>query len=41
VHVALRFQRKYFGSDVERGGPVGPGDVCPTEVRVPHPARER
>ena len=35
VHVALRFQRKYFGGAVEAGGPAGPGDVCPTEVYVP------
>jgi ACR3 family arsenite transporter len=32
VHVALRFQRRYFGSAVEHGGPAGPGDVCPTDL---------
>lgn len=37
VNVALYFQRKYFGSAVEAGGPAGPGDVCATELRVPRP----
>jgi ACR3 family arsenite transporter len=35
VNVALFFQRKYFGSAVEVGGPAGPGDVCATEIHVP------
>jgi ACR3 family arsenite transporter len=35
VHVALRFQRMYFGAAVEQGGPAGPGDVCATEIHVP------
>ncbi|HSJ30640.1 MAG TPA: ACR3 family arsenite efflux transporter [Longimicrobiales bacterium] len=39
VHVALRFQRRYFGEAVEVGGPAGPGDVCATEIRVPLNAR--
>src|SRR5690606_4891095 len=38
VNVALWFQRKYFGDEVEFGGPAGPGDVCPTEVRLPRPS---
>ena len=37
VSVALRFQRRYFGDEVEAGGPVGPGDVCATEVHLPRP----
>jgi ACR3 family arsenite transporter len=37
VHVALFFQRKYFGGAVEEGGPAGPGDVCATEIRIPLP----
>jgi ACR3 family arsenite transporter len=40
VHVALRFQRKYFGAAVEEDGPAGPGDVCPTDVRAPPPASQ-
>jgi arsenite transporter len=39
VHVALRFQRRYFGEAVEIGGPAGPGDVCATEIKVPLNAR--
>jgi ACR3 family arsenite transporter len=35
VHVALRFQRMYFGAAVEQGGPAGAGDVCATEIHVP------
>lgn len=35
VNVSLWFQRKYFGRDVERGDIEGPGDVCPTEVKLP------
>ena len=35
VSVALYFQRKYFGGEVERGHVEGPGDVCPTEVKRP------
>ncbi len=38
VNVALYFQRKYFGDEVEVGGPAGPGDVCATEIRIPRPA---
>ena len=34
VGVALRFQRRYFGDEVEAGGP---GDVCATEVILPRP----
>jgi ACR3 family arsenite transporter len=37
VGVALRFQRRYFGDEVEAGGPAGPGDVCATEVILPRP----
>lgn len=37
VNVALWFQRKYFGEEVEVGGPAGPGDVCATEVHLPRP----
>lgn len=37
VNVALYFQRKHFGEAVQVGGPSGPGNVCPTEVRVPRP----
>ena len=37
VNVALYFQRRYFGGEVEVGGPAGPGDVCATEIRVPRP----
>ena len=39
VHVALRFQRRYFGAAVEIGGPAGPGDVCATEIKIPLNAR--
>lgn len=35
VSVALYFQRKYFGGEVERGDVTGSGDVCPTEVKLP------
>ena len=35
VNVAFFFQRTYFGGRVERGDVEGPGDVCPTEVKVP------
>ncbi|MEW5931476.1 MAG: ACR3 family arsenite efflux transporter [Gemmatimonadota bacterium] len=35
VNVAFRLQRRYFGESVEEGGVAGPGDVCPTEIRVP------
>jgi hypothetical protein len=35
VNVALYFQRKYFGGDVEAGDVISPGDVCPTEVKLP------
>lgn len=38
VNVALYFQKKYFGGDVERGDVSGPGDVCPTEVKPPRNA---
>lgn len=38
VNVALYFQKKYFGGDVERGDVSGPGDVCPTEVKLPREA---
>jgi ACR3 family arsenite transporter len=37
VNVALWMQRRYFGDDVQIGGPAGPGDVCATEVRLPRP----
>ena len=40
VHVALYFQRQYFGGAVGQGGPAGPGDVCPTEIHVPLPPRD-
>ncbi len=38
VNVALYFQKKYFGGRVERGNVNGPGDVCPTEVKLPRRA---
>jgi ACR3 family arsenite transporter len=38
VHVSLWFQRKYFGHEVPAAGIALPGDVCPTEIRVPGPA---
>ena len=41
VHVALFFQRRYFGDATTPGGAVGPGDVCATELRVPLPGGER
>jgi arsenite transporter len=41
VSVALWFQRKYFGSAVEEGGPAGPGDVCATEISIPKPTTIR
>jgi ACR3 family arsenite transporter len=37
VHVSLWFQRRYFGDEVEVGGPAGPGDVCSTEIHLPRP----
>lgn len=33
VHVALLFQRKYFGEGLEAGAVTGPGDVCATGIR--------
>jgi len=41
VSVALAFQRKYFGATLREGGPVGPGDVCPTDIHVPVPSPGR
>jgi arsenite transporter len=41
VNVALWFQRRYFGDEVEIGGPAGPGDVCATEIAVPRRSRSR
>ena len=38
VSVALYFQRKYFGGRVEAGHVAGPGDVCPTEVKLARPS---
>src|SRR5690606_3082562 len=38
VNVALWFQRRYFGEEVEIGGPAGPGEVCATEIRLPRPS---
>ncbi|MEP0545644.1 MAG: ACR3 family arsenite efflux transporter [Rhodothermales bacterium] len=38
VSVALYFQRKYFGPEVERGDVAVPGDICPTEVKLPRHA---
>jgi arsenite transporter len=35
VNVALAWQRRFFGSAVQSGGPVGPGDVCASEVSSP------
>jgi arsenite transporter len=41
VNVALWFQRRYFGDEVEVGGSAGPGDVCATEIAVPRTSRSR
>jgi ACR3 family arsenite transporter len=41
VNVALWFQGKYFGDNVEVGGPDGPGDVCATEIHLPRPTPSR
>lgn len=41
VNVALWFQRRYFGDEVEIGGPAGPGDVCATEIHLPRPTPSR
>jgi ACR3 family arsenite efflux pump ArsB len=41
VNVALYFQRKYFGDEVEDSGPAGPGDVCASEVRLARPPASR
>ena len=41
VNVALWFQRKYFGDEVEVGGPKGPGDVCASEIHLPRPSPSR
>lgn len=41
VNVALFFQRKYFGGAAEAETVTGPGDVCPTGIRVPMPAGGR
>lgn len=41
VNVALYFQRKYFGDEVEDGGPAGPGDVCASEVKLARPLASR
>jgi arsenite transporter len=35
VNVALYFQRRYFGGEVERGSVNAAGVACPTEIRVP------
>jgi ACR3 family arsenite transporter len=34
VSVALAFQRKYFPAAVREPGPVGAGDVCPTDIHL-------
>jgi len=41
VNVALWFQRRYFGDEVEVGGPDSPGDVCATEIHLPRPSPSR
>ena len=41
VHVALFFQRRFFGDAVERGDVAGPGDVCATEISVALPEAVR
>jgi ACR3 family arsenite transporter len=37
VHVSLWFQRKYFGHELSPAPIAMPGDICPTEIRVPLP----
>jgi len=41
VHVSLWFQRKYFGRALPPAAIAIPGDICPTEIRVPSPASGR
>ena len=37
VSVALYFQRRYFGGEVETSDAEGPGDVCPSGASAPTP----
>ena len=37
VSVALYFQRRYFGGEVETSDVEGPGDVCPSGASAPTP----